>query len=186
MSPRAACRLERLGFEQVYDYVPGIADWKAAGLPLEGDSPPVQRVSDATRPDVPTCGIDDLLGEVRHRTYDAGWDECIVVDCDGIVVGRLRNQAWEADDATTVEEVMEPGPTTVRANGLLQSLVDRMSKRGTKLTVVTTPQGYLIGVLLREEAERLLTGEPPEEIWQDCDGCPGQWTIKTRDPIRQF
>ena len=81
--------------------------------------------------------------------------------------------------------MLEPGPTTVRAHGLLQALVDRMSKRGTKLVVVTTPEGYLIGVLLSQEAERLLSGEPLEQIWQDCDGCPGQWTVKKRDPIRQ-
>jgi rhodanese-related sulfurtransferase len=32
MSPRAACRLEAIGFEEVYDYATGISDWKAAGL----------------------------------------------------------------------------------------------------------------------------------------------------------
>ncbi len=179
MSPRAACRLERLGFERVYDYAAGIADWKAAGEPIEGDDPPAQRVSDATRPDVPICAVDDELGEARRTTFDAGWDECIVVDCDGIVVGRLRGKTWEAQDATVVEEVMESGPTTVRADGLLQDLVDRMSERDTKLVVVTTPQGRLIGVLLRQEAERLLTGERPERIWRDCEGCPGQWSLKT-------
>src|SRR6266540_5214701 len=36
MSPRAASLLETLGFEQVYDYVAGKADWGAAGLPLAG------------------------------------------------------------------------------------------------------------------------------------------------------
>ncbi|MFF5019711.1 rhodanese-like domain-containing protein [Streptomyces sp. NPDC001165] len=36
MSPRAAAQLEQLGFRQVYDYVPGKADWLAAGLPTEG------------------------------------------------------------------------------------------------------------------------------------------------------
>jgi hypothetical protein len=54
-----------------------------------------------------------------------------------------------------------------------------MSKRDTKLVVVTTPQGNLIGVVLREEADRLLTGEPAEQIWRDCEGCPGQWVAKT-------
>ena len=179
MSPRAAGRLESLGFEQVYDYVLGIDDWRAAGLAVEGDSPAVQRVSDATRPDVPTCAPNDKLGPVRHRTFDTGWDECIVVSEDGIVVGRLRDSAWEADDATTVEQVMESGPTTVRADGLLQDLVDRMAGRPTKLAVVTTPQGFLIGVLFREEAEQLLSGERPELIWRDCEGCPGQWAPKT-------
>jgi hypothetical protein len=34
MSPRAAWRLERFGFE-VYDYAAGKADWTAPGLPTE-------------------------------------------------------------------------------------------------------------------------------------------------------
>jgi len=32
MSPRAASRLESLGFRDVYDYAAGKADWFAAGL----------------------------------------------------------------------------------------------------------------------------------------------------------
>ena len=36
MSPRAAWRLEGLGFEKVFDYVPGEADWFASGLPRDG------------------------------------------------------------------------------------------------------------------------------------------------------
>lgn len=72
---------------------------------------------------------------------------------------------------------MESGPTTVRANGLLAPLVERMQKRDTKMVTVTTPQGHLIGVLIREEAEQLLSGGTPEQIWADCDGCPGQWRL---------
>ena len=33
-SPRVAKALDRLGYEQVFDYVEGKADWEAAGLPL--------------------------------------------------------------------------------------------------------------------------------------------------------
>lgn len=177
MSPRAACRLERLGFTEVYDYIAGIADWKAAGLPTDGAAIPVQRVGDATRPDIPTCSPDDTMVDARSSTFDAGWDECVVIDCDSIVIGRLRGNAWEADDTATVEPIMESGPTTVRPDGLLQPLVDRMAKRDTTLVLVTTPQGGLIGAVLRQEAERLLDGEPPEQIWRDCDGCPGRWTV---------
>ncbi len=36
MSPRAAWRLESLGFTKVFDYVAGKADWSASGLPMEG------------------------------------------------------------------------------------------------------------------------------------------------------
>lgn len=179
MSPRAACRLERLGFDQVYDYVGGIGDWKAAGLTVEGSAAHVLTVADATRSDVPTCTPEDVVGDVRQRTIDEGWNECIVVDCDGIVVGRLRNQAWDATDEVTVESAMESGPTTVRPNTVLHPLVERMNDRETNLIVVATPQGELLGVLLRTDAQRLLSGEPPEQIWQDCDGCPGRWALAT-------
>jgi len=178
MSPRAACRLEALGFGQVYDYVAGIADWKAAGLPIEGNAPAVQRVADATRTDIPTCQPKEPITEVKDRTFTAGWDECVVVDCDQLVIGRLRNQAWETASDATAEQVMEPGPTTVRPDQLLEPLVGRMTKRGTHLVLVTTPQGTLIGAVIRKEAERLLAGEAPEQIWRDCDGCPGRWAIK--------
>ena len=177
MSPRAACRLEGLGFEQVYDYVAGKADWTGAGLPLDGNAPPIQRVADATRSDVPTCTRDEQLAEVQDRTFTAGWDECIVIDCDRVVVGRLRERAWDMDGPASAEDAMESGPTTVRPDGLLQPLVSRMSERGTKLVVVATPQGELLGVMFREESERLLSGEPPQQIWQDCDGCPGRWSV---------
>ena len=36
MSPRAAWRLESLGFGEVYEYGGGKLDWMAAGLPTEG------------------------------------------------------------------------------------------------------------------------------------------------------
>lgn len=177
MSPRAACRLEALEFRNVYDYELGIADWKAAGLPVEGQGEGAQQVSEATRIDIPTCTADETVGNARNRTFSAGWDECVVVDCDGLVVGRLRNQAWETKDDTVVELVMESGPTTVRPNGILEPLLRRMGERSTTLVLVTTPQGHLVGALVREEAERLLAGEAPEQIWRDCDGCPGRWVI---------
>jgi hypothetical protein len=178
MSPRAACRLEGLGFERIYDYVVGIADWKAAGLPVEGKGDGAQRVADAARSDVAACDIETSVATARKLAFDAGWDECVVTDCDGVVVGRLRDAAWDADDALPVEEAMEPGPSTVRPDALLQPLLERMAKRGTRLVMVTTPQGRLLGALLREEAERLLAGEPPEQIWQICECCPGRWVVK--------
>ncbi len=107
MSPRAACRLESIGFDQVYDYTEGIADWKAAGLEVEGEDDIGLTIADATRPDIPTAQPHEALGEVYQRTTSAGWDEALVVDCDGLVVGRLRGDAWSADPATAVSEAKE-------------------------------------------------------------------------------
>jgi len=33
-SPRAAQRMEALGYDRIYDYAAGKADWAAAGLPI--------------------------------------------------------------------------------------------------------------------------------------------------------
>lgn len=35
-SPKAAERIEALGYRSVYDYEAGKMDWKQAGLPVEG------------------------------------------------------------------------------------------------------------------------------------------------------
>lgn len=183
MSPRAACRLEALGYIRVYDYVDGIADWKGAGLPVDGNKLQPMRAADATRSDVPTCEPTVAVGEIRARLAVAGWDVCVVVDCDGVVVGRLRQDALGGDDQARAEEVMEPGPGTVRPDSLLQPLLDRLDDRDLSHVLVTTPQGVLFGVLFREEAKRLLSGETPDEIWQQCDCCPGRWT--TRADVNQ-
>lgn len=34
-SPKAAKRMEQLGYDRVYDYAAGKADWRAAGKPVE-------------------------------------------------------------------------------------------------------------------------------------------------------
>ena len=175
MSPRAACRLEALGFEQVFDYVLGKADWKGAGLALEGDVPIMQVVADAMRPDIPTCEPSEMIGDVGRRVHEAGWEDCVVIDCDGLVVGRLRESTWGMDGHLSAGEAMQPGPTTVKPDGVLETLVSRMDRRPTPLIVVATPQGGLLGVVLREDAQRLLDGEPPEMVWVECEGCPGQW-----------
>src|SRR6266550_4700590 len=57
MSPRAAWRLESIGFTQVYDYVAGKADWGSFGLPLEGTKG--ARAGEHVRADVPTCRLEE-------------------------------------------------------------------------------------------------------------------------------
>jgi hypothetical protein len=177
MSPRAACRLEALGYHRAYDYVDGIADWTASGLPTEGTAGPGPRVIDATRSDVPTCQPSDTIGGIRSTTVDADWEVCVVTDCDGMAIGRIRGDEFDADPDLLVIDVMESGPSTVRPDQPLQSLVERMQQRDAPNVIVTTPQGKLLGILLRDEAERLLAGDPPHQIWRDCECCPGRWTI---------
>jgi len=89
MSPRAASRLEGLGFERVYDYVPRKADWFASGLSREGRLASVPTIGEAARRDVPTCASAEKVGAVRERVQKAGWDRCEVVNKERVVLGLL-------------------------------------------------------------------------------------------------
>ena len=97
MSPRAAWRLESLGFSKVFDYVAGKADWMASGLPVEGKLADYPRAGSVARTDIPTCRLTDRLGDARDRTLDADQNVCVVVNDDRIVLGRLRGDALRGD-----------------------------------------------------------------------------------------
>jgi CBS domain-containing protein len=157
MSPRAAWRLEALGFEQVSDYVGGKADWLAHGLPREGETTGVLYAGEVIDADPPTCGLTDSVAEVRARLDGSRYGFCLVVNDEAVVLGRVRRSAMEGvgPDATA-ESVMEAGPSTARANTRASELVERLAKRDLRTTVVTTPAGRLLGVFHRADAERRL------------------------------
>ena len=129
MSPRAAARLESLGFTQVNDYVAGKMDWAAMGWPTEGRAAERPRAGDAARKGVPTCRLDERVGNVRARAEEAGWTVCLVLNDGGVLLGRLRQRVLEDDPDVVVEEVMEEGPTTIRPNTGLEGIIERMQKR---------------------------------------------------------
>ena len=151
MSPRAACRLETLGFERVFDYVPGKSDWLASGLPREGEKARERRAGDVARDDVVTAQLDERTVEIRARVEASPYGFAFVLSAGGILLGRLRKSALAGDPDRPAEEVMEPGPSTVRADPSLDSLRRRLEDRGLKTAIVTTPEGKLIGVVRRPD-----------------------------------
>ena len=58
--------------------------------------------------------------------------------------------------AAAVADVMEPGPTTIRASEHLHDDVERMHRARVDRLLVTTPAGRLLGLLRLEDAERAL------------------------------
>ena len=155
MSPRAACRLETLGFDPglVYDYVAGKAEWLAYGLPREGDNAEVPTAGELVDGDPPTCALDTSAGEIRSALTTTGYGFALVTNADRIVLGRVRRSALaSADASSTAEDVMEPGPSTVRFNTRADVLVQRLEKRDLKTAVVTMPNGCLVGVFHRARA----------------------------------
>ena len=150
MSPRAACRLETLGFEQVYDYVPGKSDWLARGLRTEGEDAGKPRVCALARDDVVTCSLDTPIGGLAAQIDASPYGFALVVAADRTLLGRLRrSKLADAHPQMRAEDVMDPGPSTVRADLEVAELRDRLDKRELKTALVSTPEGRLIGVVKR-------------------------------------
>jgi CBS domain-containing protein len=156
VSPRAAWRLESLGFRDVYDYVAGKKDWGAAGLPREGRRASEPSAGEHARRDVPTCRLDERLQGVRARVRAAGWDICIVANEERVVLGRLGRRALASEEDVTAEGAMTEGPGTLRPSYALEAALSRMRDRDLTRVLITTSDGRLVGLLLREDAERAL------------------------------
>jgi Mg/Co/Ni transporter MgtE len=154
MSPRAAWRLETLGFTQVYDYVAGKADWVAEGLPREGTQALAPVIGDLARRDVPTCALESRVGNVQEQIQASEWDQCVVVNEERVVLGRARLDDLGDDPNATIERVMQDGPSTFRPNVGAHEMGDYMRRRGKMSdTLVTDPEGRLIGVVRRDDIE---------------------------------
>jgi hypothetical protein len=151
-----------MGFRQVYDYENGKRDWGSFGLHREGDVTAIPSAGEVARRDVPTCLLTDDLDAVRSRVREAGWDTCLVVTEERVVLGRLGRRAL-TDGGGTVDERMTEGPSTVRPSIGSDALLRRMQDRGLSSVPVTTPDGRLVGVVLpgpRTVGRGLCSGTP--------------------------
>ena len=152
MSPRAAWRLESLGFRDVHDYVAGKLDWMAAGLPTEGTNAQHPRAGDVARKDVPTAQLDEQLGDVRERVRAAGWDAVVVVNSERVVLGLLRSKELDKDPNLRIEQAMRPGPSTFRPYVSIKKMAESMTQHQLESSPITTSDGRLVGLLLQKDA----------------------------------
>jgi predicted transcriptional regulator len=92
---------------------------------------------------------------VRERVRKLGWDRCVVVSKERVVLGLLREKELSPDPKAPVEVAMRNGPATFRPNEPVGKMARRMRDRGATTVLVTTSDGRLIGLLYREDAEQL-------------------------------
>jgi len=151
MSPRAAWRLESLGFGEVHDYTVGKLDWLAAGLPTEGTNAQKPRAGTLARKDVPTCGLDERLGDVRDRAHGQGWDVAVVVNAERVVFGLLRAKELAGDAERLISDAMRPGPSTFRPYVLADEMAHTMVDHKLESSPITTSDGRLVGLLLQKD-----------------------------------
>jgi CBS-domain-containing membrane protein len=155
MSPRAAWRLEALGYGPLYDYAAGKADWLAAGLPTVTRAERPLRAADVMDRNVATCGPDQVVADIVATGGPGGvW---VVVNQQRVVLGRLRADHVDGDDRRRAEEVMEPGPATVRADAPAAETTERLHARGAVSVIVSSPEGVLLG-LVRADPPVAATG----------------------------
>jgi CBS-domain-containing membrane protein len=159
MSPRAACRLQLLGFVEVYDYVAGKADWLATGLATEGNQAQLPRAKDVLRHDAVIARPEEPVGLVAGRVARSPYGFALVVAQDTTLLGRLRKAALDGDPAARAEQVMEAGPSTIRADRPLTELAERLRSRALRTAVVAAPDGKLLGVVRRIDMEAQLGGQ---------------------------
>lgn len=145
MSARAAWRLDQLGYE-AYDYVGGKMDWLSFGLPYEGEA---DLIAGHVKT-VPSILWDATIREARRRVADDASDVLVVTNEHEVVLGLLRVEDLDAEDAETVVDVAVEGPTTVRPSEEAEALTHRMEHAQAEFVLVTRPDGTLLGAYLPE------------------------------------
>ena len=122
-----------------------------AGLPTEGTNAELPRLIDVVRRDVPTCSLGERLGDVRSRVVAAGWDACVVISPQRVVLGLLRAKELQADPDLPAERAMRPGPSTYRPFVSVAEMRRIMADRNMESSPVTTSDGKLVGLVRRQD-----------------------------------
>jgi CBS domain-containing protein len=131
--------------------VPGKVDWLARNLPTEGSEADQPRVGALARDDAVTCSLDTQVGELRDAIEASPYGFALVVWSEGTLLGRVRaSQLRDAPDEATAEDVMQPGPSTVRPDLPVDELRKRLDDKDLRTALVSTPEGRLIGVVTRK------------------------------------
>ena len=128
-------------------------DWSASGLPMEGTQAGTPTIGKVARRDVPTCAPAEKVGAVRERLGGSSFDRCVVVSKGGVVLGLLRDKELTTDPEATADEAMRNGPATFRPDEPVEKMAKRMRDHGASAILVTTPDGRLVGLLYRDDAE---------------------------------
>jgi CBS domain-containing protein len=136
----------------VYDYAGGKLDWIDFGLPSEGAE---RNVADVCRAGVPTAPPEETVGGIRERLAES-WTWLAVVDPAGVLLGRVRRSRLGDDPTAAAGDLMDLGPSTYQMSVALAEIVPKMKSGGFERGLVTDPEGHLLGLFTRADAEAAL------------------------------
>ena len=121
-------------------------------MPIEGTGSQAPRAGDVARHDVPTCRTDERIDEVRGRVHAAGWEACVVVNDERVVLGLLRKDEFLKGRDEPVDQVMRPGPSTFRPHVRIEEMAAYMMEHDLPSSPITMSDGRLVGILLKDDA----------------------------------
>jgi Mg/Co/Ni transporter MgtE len=134
----------------------GKVDWLAHALRVEGDRAVAATAGRVARDDYVRCGPDDRAGEVLPRVERSIYPFGLVASDDGRLLGRVRASDLRSAPAdTAVSQIMELAPATNRPHRAAKDVAKRLADRDLRWTIITTPDGRLLGVASRADLERL-------------------------------
>jgi len=105
------------------------------------------------RNDAVTCRLTDPAEEIRERIPPSPYPFALVLSDGGVLLGRATKSGLEEGVQGPVEQVMDPGPSTVRPHKTAASIAKDLSERNLRWAIVTSPDGELIGVASRDDLE---------------------------------
>jgi Mg/Co/Ni transporter MgtE len=134
----------------------GKVDWLAHRLPVEGERADPPTVGRFMRDDVVRCDPDDRADQVLERVERSDYPFGLVVGAEDRLLGRVRCSALrQAPAGALVGEIMELDPATNRPHRAADAIAQRLADKDLRWTIVTTPEGRLLGIASREDLERL-------------------------------
>jgi deazaflavin-dependent oxidoreductase (nitroreductase family) len=104
---------------------------------------------------------------VSERVQQVGWNACVVVNDERVVMGLLRADQLAGDPMHSVEHAMRPGPSTFRPNVAITEMAEYMARHNLESSPVTTSDGRLVGLLVRTDAERVALEQKPAPLAAD-------------------
>lgn len=95
--------------------------------------------------EVPTCRLDEPVGQAGTRVEQRGYYVCPVVNENRIVLGLISKRDWDTDPTASAEQLMDSAPTTLRPSDSLEKAEQIVKKSDRGAVLVTDSDGKLLG-----------------------------------------
>ena len=117
--------------------------------------------------ELPTCRIDEPIGQAGARAQERGYSVCPVVNQAGIVLGLIGKSDWDSDPSASAEQLMDSAPTTLRPSAPLEKAKQMVNKSNRGAVLVTNSDGRLLGAFfgVSEKEPGREQQLPDSEVW---------------------